>query len=700
MRRKLSFWLSFALLPSVLVLGRAAWADADKGDAEDGDGDDEMAAAHKPADLSKKRAKVLAALTTDEGVLINVTRKEMPASPDILNLGKRATKALARCAADNVDDRIRTTCASLLGRLGDRSALPALQGALEAWSPTVRHAAILALGKIPDASSRAPLEKLLARYDETTDNLAAVYRTLGMLSDPKALGTLREALRAPKEKVLAGRLPPFEGLWRSRHLMARGTLVSDVEFALKSDDLDLQLAGIRAAGELRASELVPALVPLMEKSDARVRNRSVYALGRIGDKAATKALLAELPKVREARMLNNIGFALERLDPPSFYSTMEGLVAHKQASIRMNAAFVLGDVRRPEGLSMLKKGLGDANDYVRVSAAVALGKIDDKGGLPLLEPLVDDKNATLREEAIHSVFTLSGFARKDLLWDKLYPSTKPAVKLRAAIALGKALDPRVADDLLRCVERNTCKLREVEAYLRAAPDAAMPGRILLAWVKGSSELGGLVALQKPTGAAALATSELSSAYGGHDLRRAAFAADLLGDVGDAKAPPVLLPLLGDEHSRLRLHGAIALARFSVPQATDADKALLSDLDKLPADWLGTVVRLLGHVQEPTVRARLLPELQKREKGTDVPVAMAAAAVRLEWDPEAAVFRLLDALASKDALERDLAERYLTRGRHALLTTLLRRALSRETRDPVKMSLRKVLDLRAGMGDST
>ncbi len=690
-----SLGLVLVLVPSLLVVGRSAFAD-DDGD----DGDDEMASASTPEELSKKKKKVLGAIPTTEGVLINVTKKELPASPDILNLGKRATKALARCAADNVDDGIRFTCASLLGRIGDKAALPALQGALEAWSPAVRRAAIQALGKIPDASSRAPLEKLLAREDETPDNLAAAYRTLGMLSDQKAVSTLRTAFRAPADKLRAGRLPPFEGVWKSRHLMARSTLIDDVGFALKSDDTEVQLAGIRAAAELRAGELVPSLVPLMEHKDGRVRNRATYALGRIGDKAATKALLAELPKVREARLLNNIAFALERLDPPSFYQAIGGLVTHKQASIRMNAAFVLGDVKRAEGLPMLQKALSDANDYVRVSAAVALGKIDDPKGIPLLEPFVDGKNATLREEAIYSIYALSGFAKKDLVWDKLYTGApKPAVKLRAAVALGKANDPRVANDLLVCVENGTCKLRDVDKYLRAAPDAKIPGRLLLAWAKGSSDLGPLVALHKPTGAAALATSELSASYPSN-LRRTAFAADLLGDVGDAKAPAALLPLLGDEHARLRLHGSIALARFDVPEATKADAALLADLDTLPADWLPTIVRLLAQVKEPAVRKRLGPELDKREKGKDLPVAMAAAAVRLAWDPEAAVFRFLDGLASKDALERDLSERYLIRTRHPLLTTLLRRALAREPRDPVKVSLRKVLDFRAGLGDST
>src|SRR4051794_36472626 len=112
-----------ALLPSAAVV-RTAMADDDEDDAPQGG---EVLSSDQ---LSKKRRAVLLAIPNDEAVLINVKGRDMPASPDVLNLGKRGTKALARCVSDNVDDRLRAMCAELLGRLGDRAAIPALQGAL------------------------------------------------------------------------------------------------------------------------------------------------------------------------------------------------------------------------------------------------------------------------------------------------------------------------------------------------------------------------------------------------------------------------------------------------------------------------------------------------------------------------------------------------------------------------------------------
>jgi hypothetical protein len=89
-----------------------------------------------------------------------------------------------------------------------------------------------------------------------------------------------------------------------------------------------------------------------------------------------------------------------------------------------------------------------------------------------------------------------------------------------------------------------------------------------------------------------------------------------------------------------------------------------------------------------------PELDKRASGADVPVALAAAAVKLQWQPEQGIFRMLAALAATTRSERDLAEKYLVRDDRAVTTELLRRALAREGRPAVKDQMRRILDVRA------
>ena len=668
--------LALGLTPAATVLWQAQGQDA--------------AAAES---ILEARKRVLGSIPNDPSVLINVTGREMPASPDILNLGKRSTRALERCLSDNVDDGIRVTCAIVLGRLGDRRALPTLQTALADWEPHVRYWVIQALRKIPDSSSFDPLLKLYARKDETRSNRAAILHALGALSDQKAVRVLRRELRKEPQKGESDqRTIAFQALWTSRHLMAPTTLAGDVTYALRSDNKGLVLVATEAAADLRASTHVNALIPLLEDPNSNIRNKAVYALGRIGDRRATRALLERLPQVREARMLNNIAFALERLDPDSFYKAIGKLIAHKQAIIRLNAAFVVGDVKRPEGRPLLEKALEDPSDYVKTSSIVALGKLGDSDAIPKLERFVDDPNLSIRQEAVYAINELSGNKHLDLIHDKLFKSKRDAVRRRAAIALGQAGDARARSYLLACLEWGSCRLRDVEPFLRASKHPAVPQRLLLAWSQGRSDLSGLVSDMRPAGTLGLALGKVDAALARQDDMEAKDAIDLVGELGEDTAKDRIAAQMRSTDTWLRLHASVAVARLGDPAA---ETRILTDMDNLAADWLPAFARLVSRIEEPEVRARLLPELTKREKASDIHLALAAAAIHLSWDPDQAIFRMLDGLSSGSAIERSLADHYLRRDRAQRVTWLLRRALARESRPYTKDQIRQLLDARPG-----
>ncbi len=689
-----AFVIATCVAPAASVV-RNAFADDDEGEDSNEPAAVNAGEVMTAADLPKRRRRVLEALTKNDRILINVTSREMPASPDVLNLGRRTVPALARCVSDNVDNELRGSCANLLGRLGDKAALPALHSALEAWDSSVRRSAIDALRKIPDRSSFLPLSKILEREDEEAGNIAAALDALGVLSDKRAVPLFEKRLHDSAD--VSVRTAAFRGLWKTRHIMARGNVISFLKYALNSDVPELMLAATFSASEVRASELVDPLVRIMKKSpDPRTKNRAVYALGKIGDRSATAALVKHLPKVRESRMLNNIAFALERLDSKAFFQAAEGLITHQQAQIRFNTAFVLGDVRRPEGLPLLKGALADQNDGVKLNAVSAIGKLDAPDGAALLERYIDDPNASLQRAAIYALYALSGMKRTDLVWSKIYERNrdKPAgaeLKLEAAIALGRANDPRVLGDLVMCVEQQSCAVAQVEAALRASKSPEVPGRMLVTWVKDRPDVSDLVASLRPAGATTVALGEAQAELARHDVSRTISALDLAGDLGDHNALSVLRPLLSHENARLRAHAAVALARWG---EASADAVILSDLENAPHDQLPHAVRLLSRVNEPAARARLVPEIRKRIGSTDRDLGVALAAVELAWEPEAGVFSLLNALASPERRERDLAEMYFRRSREPKTTELLRRALARETRTPVRDQLRRILDIRA------
>jgi HEAT repeat protein len=684
--------LAAALLPTLGVAFRAV-ADEPDPDAE-AEAPEKTARKNKAPAPEKTRQRVLASMPGDATALINVSARELPASPDILALGRRGTPALARCLADNADDDVRRSCAVMLGFIGDRAALPALHAALDDWERPVRLAVVRALERIPDPSSIDALVKLHGRKDESGDVRAAVLQALGAIGHKKAVGFLRrELVKEPEKGADDQRATAFHALWRSRHVMSRETLVGDVADALGSGHDALVLASVYAAAELRAPRLTGKLVPLLDHGNAEVRNKAVYALGLIGDKTAEKALLAKLPGVRDGRMLNNIAFALERLDRDGFYASIKQVIEHKQAIIRLNAAFVLGDVKRPEGLPLLEKALADPSDLVKTSAAVALGKIGDDKAIPLLEKLVDAPNPSLREEAIFAIFAISGGKRADLLHDKLFGGKREDARKRAALSLGKIGDARVRDYLLTCLEKRQCRASQADAFVHADKDPSVGGRLLLDWSRGRQSFTRFVADLRPAGALPIAVSAAEAAVSGQAIDNAEAAIDLVGELGDAAARARLGRLAGAPAMSdpwLQIHTRTALARLG---EQPAEAALLGQMDTIAAVWLPRFAAIVSQIKEKEVRDRLAPELVKREKGSDAAVALSAAAIRLAWDPENAATRLLDALASPEVRERDLAERYLARARDPKVTWLLRRALSRETREDVKDRLRSVLALR-------
>ena len=104
-------------------------------------------------------------------------------------------------------------------------------------------------------------------------------------------------------------------------------------------------------------------------------------------------------------------------------------------------------------------------------------------------------------------------------------------------------------------------------------------------------------------------------------------------------------------------------------------------------------RAVSRVSEPKAQQTLGAALVQRQTNADVNIALAAAAIRLAWDPESAIFRFLDALASSSSYERELATVYVRRNTRRKLTFVMRRALAREGRESTRDRLRALLDKR-------
>jgi len=648
-------------------------------------------------------AEILRAIPKWPSALINVRYSDMPGSPDILEHGKRATKALERCVSDNVDANNRALCAISLHALGDRGALKTLQTALEDWDPDVRFRVVRALGAMPDKSSVKPLIKLYKRKDAGGRVRFAVLRAFANISDRGVVRLLRKELlsKADARKGRRGgdvRPVVFRSLWANRHMMAQGTLVRDVTVALKSDNTALVLAATHAAAELRAPSLAPPLIALMTSPDVEVRNKAVYALGKIGNKTATRALLKHMSLVREARMLNNIAFALERLDKKAFYTAIERLAKHKQAIIRLNAAFVMGDVRDAAGLPLLERALEDSNQMVRSSALVAVGKLGNTNAaqtaraIKVLHRFDNHSDMGFRQNAVYAIDALKPGGDRDLIYRRLFDLPTEhhhrSTVHRSALFLARSDDTRVKAYVLDCYMTQQCNTKQVGNFVAQHADKVYAEKLLLRWTRGATDYGPLLSTLKPRGTIAIARAAYDDAPSWGRASRTSL--DVLRDIGDKGS----LSAIGARAAKARLiersHSLIAAAQLGHDSSR---RQLVAELDILPVERLPWFVRVVSKLQDKGARAELDKLLAPKQASKAVEVALAASALRLSWFPDKAIFRFIEALASSSSLERHLAERYLKRNTQDRVTALLRRAWAREGRPSTRARLRAILDRR-------
>ncbi len=694
----------------------------------------------KPVDPPASRALIDAA-GTDPIALVNVSAADMPASPDILFLGKRSTRALERCLSDNADAHLRALCAGMLGTLGDRSALPALHAALGDWEAEVRREVIRALGKLPADQSVDPLLALYARGDEEVGVRHAILRTLGAIGHSKGVALIRRELDKSR-KELAGpggdlRRTALQSLWRCRHRVSPGVIVDEVtralapprgndrliEKMLEANDAELTRDAIAKASQLRSGRFMNALIALIFSPDDKTQNRAIQALGLLGDKRAVPALAKLLPTARNARLLNNIAFALQRLDDRAFTHEIQRMVTHKQGVIRMNAAFVLGDIRQPKSLPLLGRSLADPSERVQLEAVLAISKLAPAPeAVRLLEKATASKSAGVRETAIqavahhgnersipllekllgqpgqpdemilHAIYRLSAGKRSDLIYERLFRGDDDDVRKRAAIVLGKAGDRRVRDYLIACFETDRCGLDDVEAFLRTEKDPVLAGQVLWMWLRGRDDLTDLVGAMRPAGAATLAGNGLDVAVIRGEWPHAGRIATLLGDLHAEAERPHLQAAANAADGWFRIRALVTRCRLG---DGDAATALLRELDNFPIEWLPELVDALHGLREPEARTRLAGDLERRQGGREPTTALAAAATRLPWTPDAALPRLLAGMTAADVVERETAERYLRHDHTPRVEVLLAERQAKERNPELRARLLRLIDVRRG-----
>jgi len=384
-------------------------------------------------ELEKQRKEILRRLPNEPDLLINLTDELMPATPDLTALGRKATRALVRGLLDNASDGIRQTCASVLAQVRDPEAASALVDALADRNEMVRMQAIIGLGNLADPGFGPHFVKRIEDPEESYTVKTAAVGAIGETGYAKAMPLLMKLVKGDDQTYAWTALA---AMWDMRNKADRDDLVEAFLYVLKKETGSGGQV-VEYLGELKAEEATELLSKFFVGRDVHTKNGVILALGKIGGNGARKVLKEVMRSTQTARHLNNAAIALAKLgDRKEVISILVGLLKDRKAYMRINAAFVLGeiDAREPEAVQGLIAALSDPNDYVRSEAAVALGRIKAAEGAPKLEELAAGTNPFVALDAVIALNRIDFGKYRQLIFDKLLVHKEP--KFRRIVERG------------------------------------------------------------------------------------------------------------------------------------------------------------------------------------------------------------------------------------------------------------------------
>lgn len=404
----------------------------------------------KSAD-ENRTAEVLRLLPTQDDLLINLDPSDLPSTSDMVRLGKRATPAIANGLVNNMSARVRWACAAVLTATRDPRALVALVDALDDPDDNVRYMALTALGSVESEAATAKIVELIGRPGLAPYVREAAVTALGRVGDGKAIEPLMRLFR--REWDVAAQ----QALWDMRRRLSSKQLqqlvLAPIEALARNDESvshDAVAFSVERAGDL---QLKAAADPLMEifHANTHLQNRIVYNLGRIGERDALDFLRKRWDRTGEARLLNNVTFALQRLGDDVAPKLTEAF-EDRRAYIRFNAAFVAGDLGEKRLVGALSKALADANEVVQSEAAVALGKIGDVTAVPALQTALKSENEVVRGDAMLALARIDYPGWRQRVVEELLPSENNLVRGKAARFLTDRADVELVAPILATLD--------------------------------------------------------------------------------------------------------------------------------------------------------------------------------------------------------------------------------------------------------
>jgi len=317
------------------------------------------------------------------------------------------------------DAGLRETATWMLGELGTPAASKALIGRLKDDDLGVRESACLSLAKLRAAEAVPALALRLKARDEEGCMRVLAARTLGELSDPRAVEPLFTALLDHDPSV---RQAAAQALGRFKEKRVLTMLLE----ATKDRYDGVRVAAGRAIGNIGDTSVVPALVRQLESPERGHRHAAGVALGALADPRGIEALIRRLERDRETGIPQWGPEVLGESRSPQAVDFLCSLLDDHRLQVNLIAAGALGRIRDPRAVTPLIGALRGSSVDLR-AMATALGEIGDARAVEPLLPLLLDEHETVRWPAATALRKITGqdFGTNADVWRRWWQTQKP-----------------------------------------------------------------------------------------------------------------------------------------------------------------------------------------------------------------------------------------------------------------------------------
>jgi HEAT repeat protein len=204
-----------------------------------------------------------------------------------------------------------------------------------------------------------------------------------------------------------------------------------------------QLLKLQLLGLTKSEKAIPHLNQALEHEYSFVRGKAIYALGKIGNVAATEALIKALEHT-DSDVLGKAIYALGKIGDVAATEALIKALEHEDYFVGWSAVDALGEICNAAATEALIKALEHTDSDVREKAVEALGKIGNAEATEALIKALTNTDSGIREKAVEALGKI-GNAKATEALNKALEHEDYFVREKAAEILSKTLEQEDSD---------------------------------------------------------------------------------------------------------------------------------------------------------------------------------------------------------------------------------------------------------------